>query len=210
MEKLKNGTIISKPKKPRRAQKGDAHVVIVFHTSKSIGVEECMADVDIIVNGGKKQPDCDMHEDGEIFCNHFAAFILRELIVKTELPEEHKNSTLSGIERQDDGYPVVYRDKECAAHTKGYNCKPDEKFHILFKEPPSKEHRGIYHMYTAAVFETPERQISNKLKKRKKETVDETRRPSFFFYFGDWKDGKLGDANVDEYPDDMSIETGKK
>lgn len=68
-----------KERKPRRVQKGDGHFVVVFHTSR-LGVQHCIADIDVIVNDGINQPGC---KPGPIDmkCNHHAAFILRELIV---------------------------------------------------------------------------------------------------------------------------------
>lgn len=41
--------------KPKRVQKGNAKFVAVFHTS-DIGVQDNIADVDIILNDGRNQP----------------------------------------------------------------------------------------------------------------------------------------------------------
>lgn len=170
MTTLKNGTIISKPNKARRAQRGDAHVVVVFHTS-GLGVMECMADVDVIVNDGKDQPDCKTHQKGRGFCNHFAAFILRELIIKIELPTDCMNSSLSGIERQD-GHPVIYQNIECAASFgKKEGCER-ERFPIVFTNPP-KQQKGTYHMHTAAVFGTQRPETKNQKKKAEGEITSE-------------------------------------
>ncbi|XP_031628544.1 probable phospholipase A1 magnifin isoform X2 [Contarinia nasturtii] len=65
--------------KPRRVQKGDAGLVVVFHSS-SFCVHDNIADVDVILNDGISQPGC---ENNLIVCrcNHNAAFVLREFII---------------------------------------------------------------------------------------------------------------------------------
>lgn len=89
-----------------------------------------IADIDVVVNDGKYQPGCEL----QILCtpcSHFAAFILRELIIvrSKELP------------RNDKGLPIAKRN--------GQN--PDE-FVISFTDPPVNK-SGIYHMNTGMVFE---------------------------------------------------------
>ncbi|XP_031628515.1 phospholipase A1-like isoform X2 [Contarinia nasturtii] len=65
--------------KPRRVQKGDGKLVVVFHSSW-IGGKETIVDVDVILNNGNNQPGCE-NPTTSLKCSHRAAFILRELII---------------------------------------------------------------------------------------------------------------------------------
>ncbi|XP_031628571.1 phospholipase A1-like [Contarinia nasturtii] len=83
--------------KPRRVQKFDAEFVVVFHTSR-LGVKKSIADVDIVVNGGRDQPSC-QNETLKITCNHYAAYLLRELIAVNS----------KKLEKNENGSPVAYK-----------------------------------------------------------------------------------------------------
>lgn len=103
-------------------------MVVIFHTSL-LGVQEHIADVDILVNGGSYQPGCE-YETSATSCSHYAAFILRELIIlrSTEL------------RRNSDGLVVAI------------NGQGDE-FVINFTNPPYGK-IGVYNMTTGMIFET--------------------------------------------------------
>ncbi|XP_031628410.1 uncharacterized protein LOC116344132 [Contarinia nasturtii] len=123
--------------KPRRVQKGDAKFVAVFHTSK-LGVTKCLADVDILVNGGESQPGCQF-EANNMVCSHFAGFILRELIITNP----------SSLTTNRDGLPTV-------------NRSDNDIIAIDFINPPYGK-SGIYHMNTDMVFGTKKKGFFERL-----------------------------------------------
>lgn len=116
--------------RPKRVQKGDGKLVVVFHTSK-LGVKEKIADVDILVNGGEFQPGC-QNELLNLACSHFAAFVLRELIIikSNELPKNGR------------GIPIARG---------GLNN--DDEFPLELTNPVFGK-SGIYHITTGMIFET--------------------------------------------------------
>lgn len=146
--RAKNGGLVSIIGKPRRAQKGDASIVLVFHTSK-MGVREFMAGIDVVVNDGQNQPNCRLGASNTL-CSHIAGLILRELCTPNGVKEHEKCTNLSGIVRDENGFPLAFKTKECAEHPKE-GCI---KFPIKFTDPPIG-HDGVYYMHTGPVFETP-------------------------------------------------------
>ncbi|XP_031628382.1 uncharacterized protein LOC116344113 [Contarinia nasturtii] len=108
---------------PERVQKGDGKFVVVVHTS-SLGVLENIADVDVIVNYGRDQPGCE-----NMFCDHFAAFILLEniLLLNDALPKNQR------------GFPL--------AHSYDYASQ----FSFEITNPPSKQ-SGTYYLRTGKIF----------------------------------------------------------
>ncbi|XP_031628521.1 uncharacterized protein LOC116344212 [Contarinia nasturtii] len=117
----------SKAGEPRRVQKGDAQAVVVFHTS-TLGVKKTIADVDIIVNESKDQPGCEKQTIG-MFCDHYAAFILRELVVL------HSDKLLLNK----NGIPFAF----------AYDYSDQYPFDII---NPALNKSGKYYLRTQAVF----------------------------------------------------------
>ncbi|XP_031628597.1 phospholipase A1-like [Contarinia nasturtii] len=129
--------------KPRRVQKGDAKFVGVFHTS-TIGFNDTVADVDIIVNGAELQPGCQF-ERIKTACSHFSGFILRELIVMES-------------EQLDNGKLIVH------------GANKSDQFTVDLTNPPHDK-KGVYHVQTGMIFETKTegflRRMSNSFLKTK-------------------------------------------
>ncbi|XP_031628312.1 phospholipase A1 member A-like [Contarinia nasturtii] len=115
---------------PRRVQKGNAKFVAVFHSSP-LGVQDLIGDVDIMLNGGTSQPGCE-NEFNTFGCNHYAAFILRELIL------------LGGDELRKNANGIAFATGE---------MNSSDQLLLDFTNPDFSK-RGIYHIVTGAVFET--------------------------------------------------------
>lgn len=111
---------------PRRVQKGDGKIVVVFHTS-TIGAQEHIADVDIIVNH-QNQPGCEKNLI-KMSCNHFAAFILRELILQNS----------DKILKNEDGIPFA----------SSYLYDEQFPFDIV---SPQLDKKGVFYLRTGDIF----------------------------------------------------------
>ncbi|XP_031628427.1 uncharacterized protein LOC116344144 [Contarinia nasturtii] len=113
---------------PRRVQKGDGKFVVVFHSSQ-IGVQDNIADVDVILNGAKNQPGLNKPKIGVLF-DHFAAFLLREFIILRS----------KEIEKNERGFPFAVK------------LNQSDQFSLELTNPPSNK-SGEYHINTGAIFD---------------------------------------------------------
>lgn len=156
-------------------QREDAHKLIVFHLS-NFGYKDEDAHIDVIVNGGEKQPSCGKDTVfGIRGCSHGFIWELHYLIARTSWPKLGMDGNMSGVYRED-GHVVVHEKNGPSKRIARTNHRSDKPlpslpFSISLLKTPLPDISGTFHMKTSDVMKIREMIDDSSVERKNTESV---------------------------------------